>query len=233
MNKLTQKIQNSRNKDDAEREYSSLVSKYERKALIYLAQKIYKYVTADSLTYLGLLGCCLVALSIVLYPAENDILYLGILGLFINWFGDSLDGSVAALRGEYRSKYGYFMDTLVDVFSYTIILIVIALSGFTSSAIWVTFTILFLFSAFYYVLKCSVTKIKQMNLSIIGGTEMRIIFALILLSLILNENPKLYFSGLRLTYFDWIGLILDTVLGVGVFISIIMDLYGKNKIPNE
>ncbi len=38
-------------------------------------------------------------------------------GLIVNWFGDSLDGTVARFRKIERPRYGFFIDHTTDLFS--------------------------------------------------------------------------------------------------------------------
>lgn len=85
-----------------------LLGPIERPALSWLAQKMPAWVTPDKLTITGFLGTILVAVSYVLTNQNHAFLWLASLGLVINWFGDSLDGTLARYRKIERPQYGFF-----------------------------------------------------------------------------------------------------------------------------
>ena len=53
----------------------------------------------------------------------------------INWFGDSLDGTLARVRQHQRPRYGYYVDHVVDAFGALFLFGGLALSGYMSPAI--------------------------------------------------------------------------------------------------
>jgi len=91
-----------------------LLGPLERPALAWLAKKMPAWVTPDTLTVTGFLGTILVAVSYVLTNQHHAFLWLASLGLVINWFGDSLDGTLARYRNIERPRYGFFVDHAMD-----------------------------------------------------------------------------------------------------------------------
>src|SRR3546814_630624 len=72
------------------------------------------WVTPDQLTTLGFFGAVLVAAGYMLSRIDDEWLGLSLAGYIVNWFGDSLDGSLARWRRIERPAYGYFVDHSVD-----------------------------------------------------------------------------------------------------------------------
>ena len=94
---------------------TNLLVKPEQRALAFLVQRIPSWISSDMLTFIGFLGSLTVMLGFILaaYIHKNYLL-LGILGLMINWFGDSLDGRIAFYRKKSRKWYGFSLDLSVD-----------------------------------------------------------------------------------------------------------------------
>ena len=98
-----------------DRERTNLLKKYEQQFLVYLVQRIPSWMSSNMLTGIGLAGSFITAGSLVLasyFPREW--LLVGIIGFFINWFGDSLDGRLAYYRNRPRKWYGFSLDFIVD-----------------------------------------------------------------------------------------------------------------------
>jgi len=86
----------------------------ERPALGYLVARLPAWASPDHLTALGLLGSVLSAASYALCHLDPAFLHLATLGFVVNWFGDSLDGTLARYRSIERPKFGFFIDHAVD-----------------------------------------------------------------------------------------------------------------------
>ncbi len=94
-----------------------LLGPLERPALAWLAAHMPAWVSPDTLTGIGVLGAVIIFLSYSLSNVHSGFLWLASLGFVINWFGDSLDGTLARYRRCERPKYGYFIDHTVDAFN--------------------------------------------------------------------------------------------------------------------
>ena len=100
----------------AERVNRGLVSTFERSVLTALAGIIPNAVEPDHLTALGFGSLLAVGFS-YWYARYSAIgLWLVILFLALNWFGDSLDGTLARYRNRQRPRYGFYVDHVVDAF---------------------------------------------------------------------------------------------------------------------
>ena len=100
--------------EKAERIQTSFLNAIEKKALIWLAHRQPSWVTSDMLTYFGMFGAVVCALGYALSNWNIYWLWLSSLGLFINWYGDSLDGTLARVRQLQRPVYGFFIDHSLD-----------------------------------------------------------------------------------------------------------------------
>ena len=86
------------------REQRSLLSSGERRTLIWLAERMPKFVNSDHLTLIGFLGMLLAGAGFWAAAREPRALFLAVAGLAINWFGDSLDGTLARVRNAQRPR---------------------------------------------------------------------------------------------------------------------------------
>ena len=83
------------NKADAVRIQTSVLNALEKKVLVYLAERQPKWMTSDILTYIGTFGAMVIAAGYILSSWNINILWRSSLGFIINWYGDSLDGTLA------------------------------------------------------------------------------------------------------------------------------------------
>jgi phosphatidylglycerophosphate synthase len=119
----------------AERAQRSVLAKVEKRCLLWLAERMPRWVTADGLTLLGFLASLAAG---VCYWRSRDYpaaLLLVIVCLAVHWFGDSLDGTLARVRDQQRPRYGFYVDHVVDTFAALFLLGGLALSGYISLAI--------------------------------------------------------------------------------------------------
>lgn len=109
---------------------TSFINGLEKKALIWIAKRLPRWVTSDMLTAVGTLGALVVAIGFVLSCQSVQWLWLSSAGLVINWFGDSLDGTLARVRNCQRPIYGYYVDHTVDCVNEGLMFIGAGLSPF-------------------------------------------------------------------------------------------------------
>jgi len=103
-------------KEGPERSNQSFVHKHEQILLNYFVRRLPLWVTPDVLTAIGVLGMVLTGLAYHLYAKVHPAwIHLGSVGLFINWYGDSLDGHCARFRNMSRPNYGFFVDIMADL----------------------------------------------------------------------------------------------------------------------
>ena len=105
--------------------------------------------------------------------------------LFLNWFGDSLDGTVARVRERQRPRYGFYVDHLADAFGAIFLLSGFAFSGLVSPPSAIALLIAYLLLQIHIALKAHTTRVFQIAFAGVGGTEARIILGVMNLGLLL------------------------------------------------
>lgn len=116
--------------NQAQRIQTSFINAAEKKALVWLAKRQPRWVTSDMLTAVGTLGSLIVAIGFVLSNYSIQWLWLSSFGLLVNWYGDSLDGTLARVHNCQRPIYGYYLDHTVDCINEGLMFIGAGLSPF-------------------------------------------------------------------------------------------------------
>ena len=120
---------------EAQRAQVSMLSAFEKRTLIWLAHRMPAWVNSDHLTSLGLLSLIAAGIS-YWYSATHPIGLVLVIGFLItNWFGDSLDGTLARVRNRQRPRYGFYVDHIVDMFGTFFLIGGLGLSGFMSHSV--------------------------------------------------------------------------------------------------
>lgn len=88
--------------EQSKRIQTSVLNAAEKRILVWLAQRQPRWVTSDMLTAIGVVGAIVVAVGYILSNRQIGWLWLSSLGFVINWYGDSLDGTLARVRGTQR-----------------------------------------------------------------------------------------------------------------------------------
>ena len=114
--------------ENSQRIQTSILNSLEKKALIWLAHRQPRWMTSDMLTYIGVLGAVICAVGFILANWNLHWLWLSSFGLFVNWYGDSLDGTLARVRNTQRPVYGFFIDHSLDAITICIMCIGAGLS---------------------------------------------------------------------------------------------------------
>ena len=115
-------------KETSQRIQTSLLNAAEKKVLVWMAERLPGWVMSDMLTFLGVGGAVVCAVGFVLANFDVMWLWLSSLGLVINWFGDSLDGTLARVRNTQRPVYGFFIDHTLDAVTQCIMFVGAGLS---------------------------------------------------------------------------------------------------------
>src|SRR5438128_6825302 len=159
----------------ASRQQESLLSPFEKRVLIGLARRLPPWVNSDHLTMLGFLGMILSGLCYYLAKWNPLALAGAVICLSINWFGDSLDGTLARFRDQQRPRYGFYVDHVCDVFGAAFLMLGLALSGFCDWRIALGMLLAFLLlSAETYLASYTLGAFK-MSYSKFGPTELRLL----------------------------------------------------------
>lgn len=158
--------------------HNSVLAASEKRLLIWIAERLPRWIHSDHLSALGLASMAGAGLSFWL--ARTDPVAgasLVVLCLLLNWFGDSLDGTVARVRDQQRPRYGYYVDHVLDLAGTAFLFAGLAASGYMSSIMAaLVVASFFLVSAEAYLATHARGVFKMAFLGI-GPTELRILLA--------------------------------------------------------
>jgi len=189
----------------ARRMNQSLTAAVESRALTWMAERAPRWLTSDPLTLLGLFAQIGAGSFYALSRYDKSGLIGVIVCIVLNWFGDSMDGTLARVRNQQRPRYGFYVDHMVDIFGATALMCGLGCSGFVHWQVAIAMLVAFLLlSAESYVATYSLSCF-QMSQGIFGPTEIRIL--LIIGNLALLRSPYATVMGHRLLLFDLGGTI--------------------------
>src|SRR5881396_2052280 len=177
----------------AAREQDSLLTPLEKKALLWLAHRMPVWVSPDHLTVLGLLGMTLAGVCYYLARWSPFALLGSILFLFINWFGDSLDGTLARVRDKQRPRYGFYVDHIVDSFGAIFLIGGLGLSRYMSGVVALGVIIAYFLLSIEIYLATYTIGVFRLSFGVWGPTELRVVVAIG--SLVLFVRPVVTVAG--------------------------------------
>jgi archaetidylinositol phosphate synthase len=167
------------------RQHDSVLAAAEKRALIWMASRLPRWIHSDHLTALGLIAMAGAGVAFWiagLHPVAGAPLV--VLCLAVNWFGDSLDGTLARVRDQQRPRYGYYVDHVIDLAGTAMLFAGVAASGYMSPVIaTLVVAAFFLVSAETY-LATHARGIMKMAFAGFGPTELRILLAIGAIALI-------------------------------------------------
>jgi phosphatidylglycerophosphate synthase len=171
-----------------------LLGPLERPALRWLSAHMPAWVSPDLCTAIGVFGALLILFGYGLSGLDRNFLWLASLGFLINWFGDSLDGTLARHRHIERPKYGFYLDHTVDVVCQVMIFLGLGLTPYIHFNVACLALVAYLMlSVLAYVRTCVEGEFK-ISYGRLGPTEIRVLAILL--------NTAMYFFGLRTIEFS-------------------------------
>jgi archaetidylinositol phosphate synthase len=217
---------------EATRIQQSLLANLEKRSLIWLAARIPVCINSDHLTLLGLLSM-VGAGAAYWWSASNPLgMILVILCLALNWFGDSLDGTLARFRNHSRPRYGFYVDHIVDAFSAFFLLLGLALSGYMSPAVALGLLIAYLMLSVEIYLATYALGDFKISYFKMGPTELRILLSIGNLAALWRSTVHLFGRAHRL--FDVAGTLGISGMLLIMVISAVRNtirLYREEPIP--
>lgn len=204
----------------------------EKRALLWMAARTPARIGPDHLTVMGLAaqfgaGACY-ALA-----ARNRYALLGVIVcLALNWWGDSLDGTLARVRQQQRPRYGFYVDHMVDTFGALALMGGLALSGYMHPWIAIGLLVAFLMLSIQSYLATHALGEFRISFWRFGPTELRMLLAVGNLALFWKPIVSLFGEKYRL--FDVGGAI--GLVGMGLMLVVFtmqntIRLYREERIP--
>jgi phosphatidylglycerophosphate synthase len=149
----------------------------EKQLLVWLAGRLPRAIHSDHLTALAALAMVAAAIAYAAASRWPGALHFVNLCLFINWFGDSLDGTVARVRNQQRPRYGFYVDHVLDCAGITVLVLGMAASGLMSLTLALAFLIAYLLVSIEIYLATHTLSTFRMAFLGVGPTELRILLA--------------------------------------------------------
>jgi phosphatidylglycerophosphate synthase len=178
----------------------------ERPALQFFCRHMPARMTPDILTVIGVIGGIIMAAAYGLCHVNKNFLWIVDLGLLINWFGDSLDGSLARYRRIERFKYGYFVDHTVDITTQTIVCLGLGVSPFVHFNYALLALVGYLLLGILTYIDTAVSGVYKISYGKIGPTEVRVILIGLNAIFYFASNPQIHMGRVSIFSFDAIVL---------------------------
>jgi phosphatidylglycerophosphate synthase len=196
-----------------------------------MAYRCPEWLTSDQFTLLGLCAQIAAGVFYALSRYDRRALVLVIPCIALNWLGDSLDGTLARVRGLERPRYGFYVDHMVDVLGSIALMSGLGCSGFLhwQTAIAMLIAFLLLASESYlatYSLSCF-----ELSQGVFGPTEIRIL--LIIGNCALLRSPYAVLFGHRMLLFDVGGTIAAAAMfGMAIVVTVrhVAQLYRQEPL---
>jgi phosphatidylglycerophosphate synthase len=164
-----------------------LLGPLERPALQWLAAHMPAWATPDMMTVTGIFGALVITLGYGLSIFNPAFLWLSTFGFIVNWFGDSLDGTLARYRRIERPKYGFYIDHVSDVLTEIIIILGLGLSPYIKFSVASLCCIAYIAMSVLVYVRMNVMGEFKISYSKLGPTEVRLIAILL--------NIGMFFGG--------------------------------------
>lgn len=152
--------------------------------------------------------------------------------IFLNWFGDSLDGTLARYRDRQRPRYGFYVDHIIDTFGTMFLILGLAISGYMSERVAATVLVVFLMLAINSYLAAYALGIFKISQWKMGPTEIRLL--IIVGNLVLLHSAHTRMFGRQFLLFDVGGVISAVAMAAILIFSSIKNthaLYELERLP--
>ena len=225
------------NKADAVRIQTSVLNALEKEVLVYLAERQPKWMTSDILTYIGTFGAMVIAAGYIISSWNINFLWLSSLGFIINWYGDSLDGTLARVRKMQRPIYGYYIDHTIDAINEVMIFVGVGLSGLMHLEIALLALVMYFLMTINVSINAHLKKEFKLTYASMGPTEFRIIMIIIntifaLIRPLRDFSHSFALCGHTFTFraLDYIGILIIIILALMHLTTVRKDIKDYAKI---
>ena len=224
----------------SQRVQTSILNAPEKKILNWLAARQPDWVTSDMLTAIGSVGALMIGTGYALSGVNINFLWLSTLGLFVNWYGDSLDGTLARYRNAQRPKYGFFIDHMVDCFNEVAMFVGFGLSPFVKFNLGLMVLACYFMISIYVYISAHLKGEFKLTYAKCGPTEIRFIAVIVNTGLLFVPAVRqfalditLFGHDISLSLFDIVAIVLVVGMLLLIFINFIKDAkqYAKLEPP--
>lgn len=170
-----------------------LLAAAERRTLVWIAHRLPARVHSDHLSAVGLAGMALTGAAFAAVGTLAWAPLLVVTGLVVNWFGDSLDGTLARVRNAERPRYGYYVDHALDILGTAMVFGGMAVGGVMTPLVAASLLAVYFAVMAEVFLATHVGGVFRMSFAGIGPTELRILLAVGALAL--PGDPRVTIAG--------------------------------------
>lgn len=198
----------------------TFITRWEKKFLHWLVARLPKWATPDILTLLGVFGSMLIFVGYFLTRFDPTFLWLATLGFVINWYGDSLDGTLARYRKIERPRYGFFVDHILDAVGEVFIFVGLGLSPFVRLDLALAALSSYLLGSIYVYINTYINGVFRLSYGGLSPTEFRLIAISINTIVFFFGNPSFVLPALNIGPDAFSFSIFDLVV-LGVMLAIL------------
>ena len=219
---------------EATRVHTSLLAGIEKRCLVWMAGRLPRWVNSDHLT--GLAGFAMLGAGICFWmaPAAPAAL-LGVVALLaVNWFGDSLDGTLARVRRHERPRYGFYVDHVLDVVGILFLMSGLVLGGYMSPLVGGGFLLAYYLLMIEIALATHAVGTFRISYWKMGPTELRILMAIGTIQLLRTDSVTIL--GMRHLLFDVGGVVAIAGIAATFVAAVVANtrrLYVAEPLPDN
>ncbi|MFC1569559.1 CDP-alcohol phosphatidyltransferase family protein [bacterium] len=220
---MTARVDEETKTIDMTRVNHTLLGVIEKKVLLFLASKTPAWIGPNGLTFIGFLGAVFALIGYWLSSYNHNYLWLACFGWLANWYGDSLDGTLARYRKIEKPQFGFYIDHNCDALSVFVFGVGFGLSPYVRLDVSMLLLIAYLLMSIQtYVYTCS-TGIFQISYTKLGATEFRLMVILITVGLYFFKFPVMTLFNQILSVMDILLLIPFTIMMILYIMTILKN----------
>ena len=208
---------------DHTRDHRSLLASAEKRLLIAIARRLPARISSDQLTLLGLLSMPAAGLAFAAIPLTRWAAPALAIALAANWFGDSLDGTLARVRQQARPRYGYYVDHVIDLAGTLALVCGMAASELMHASIAAALLAAYFLVSAETFLATHAAGVFRLSFAGIGPTELRILLAVG--GVYVASHPRVEIAGWDALLLDVSGLVAIAGLVVAFVVSAISSRF--------
>jgi archaetidylinositol phosphate synthase len=215
------------------REHASILADVEKRTLVWMAQRMPAWINPDHLTALGLLAMLMGGGAFWAASRNRLALLVVVVALAINWFGDSLDGTLARVRGCQRPRYGWYVDHMIDIIGTTFLIGGLGLSGYMAPMVALGLLAVFMMLEAEVFLATHVQGVFKLSFMKLSPTELRIILSIGVLFLYYKPWVRIFGAG-PFRLFDVGGVVSIIGMAIVLMVSAVRNtcaLYKAERLP--
>ena len=193
-------------------------ARLEKQLLVWIAQRLPRFIHSDHLSAIGLGSMAVAGLAFASFKITPWSALFVVAALIANWFGDSLDGTVARVRQQQRPRYGFYVDHIIDLAGTTMLVGGMAWSGLMHPLIGSAVLVGYLLVSAESYLATHAAGIFRMSFLGFGPTELRLVLMAGALRAMHSPWVDPFGSGTLVRLFD-VGGVVAAVGLAGAFVA--------------